>query len=194
MTQLKNLPNRPRELQAMLEDPNIIPPVETWNPQRIGEGDITIRRDGVWLFKGEPMTREATVQLFSRILIKEGNEYFLVTPVEKMRLQVELYPFVIRLMDVQGEGEDQKLLFSTNAGDTFEVNAEHALRTESLGTSADSAEESLPVVTVRRNLDALVSRQVYYELANLVTASTKENVTDGEERYGVWSCGSFFEL
>lgn len=194
MTQLKNLPNLPQELQAMLEDPNIIPPVETWNPQRIGEVDITIRRDGVWLFQGEPMTREATVQLFSRILIKEGNEYFLVTPVEKMRLEVELYPFVIRLMDVQGEGEGQKLLFSTNAGDTFEVNAEHALRTESFETSADSAEESLPVVTVRRNLDALVSRQVYYELANLVTASKKHDETDGEESYGVWSCGSFFEL
>ena len=178
----------------MLEDPNIIPPVETWNPQRIGEVDITIRRDGVWLFQGEPMTREATVQLFSRILIKEDNEYFLVTPVEKMRLKVELYPFVIRLMDVQGEGEGQKLLFSTNAGDTFEVNAEHALRTESLGTFVDSAEESLPVVTVRRNLDALVSRQVYYELANLATASKKDNVTDGEESYGVWSFGSFFEL
>lgn len=178
----------------MLEDPDIIPPVETWNPQRTGEVDITIRRDGVWLFQGEPMTREATVQLFSRILLREGDEYFLVTPVEKMRLTVELYPFVVRLMDVEGEGENQKLIFSTNVGDTFMVDREHVLRMEKGATSSVEGEQSLPVVTVRRNLDALVSRQVYYELSSLVAAAPNQSAGQDEEAFGVWSCDAFFKL
>ena len=184
MTAKKDLPNFSEELRELLKYEKAAPPVEQWHPQRVGQVDIVIRRDGSWWFQNEPMTREATIQLFSKILLKEDEYYYLVTPVEKMKLEVELLPFVVRLMDVQGESEQQRIIFSTNVGDTFEVSNEHPIR---MHVGDDG--EVLPVVRVRRNLDALVSRQVYYDLADYV-----KECPDKAGHFGVWSCGVFFEL
>ena len=183
MTTGKQLPNFSEELQALLAQPDL-PPVEQWRPERVGEVDITIKRDGTWWFQDEPMTREATIQLFSKILLKEDEHYYLVSPAEKMRLEVEVLPFVIRLMDVQGEGEQQRIIFSSNVGDTFEVSEEHPIR-----MVKSDAGDLLPVVRVRRNLDALISRQVYYELAEVM-----QECPDHSGHFGVWSCGRFFTL
>lgn len=186
MTNKKDLPNFSQELRELLKYEDQMPPVDHWKPERRGEVEITIKRDGAWWFQDEPMTREATIQLFSKILLKENDQYFLVTPAEKMQLQVELLPFVVRMMDVQGEGEDerQRVIFSTNVGDTFEVSEEHPIR---MIKSDDG--DCLPVVRVRRNLDALVSRQVYYELAEYI-----QECPDKAGHFGLWSCGRFFSL
>ncbi len=184
MTAKKDLPNFSEELRELLQYENKTPPVEQWQPKRTGEVDISIHRDGSWWFQDEPMTREATIQLFSKILLKEEERYFLVTPVEKMQLRVELLPFVVRLMDVQGDGKQQRIILSTNVGDTFEVSEEHPIRM----LSSESG-ELLPVVRVRRNLEALISRQVYYELAGYA-----QECPDQAGHFGVWSCGVFFPL
>lgn len=184
MTNKKDLPNFSQELRELLKYEDQIPPVDQWQPRRSGEVDITVKRDGSWWFQDGPMTRDATIQLFSKILLKEDDQYFLVTPAEKMQLQVELLPFVVRMMDVQGEGERQRVIFSTNVGDTFEVSEEHPIRMIK-GDDGDL----LPVVRVRRNLEALVSRQVYYELAEYL-----QECPDKAGHFGLWSCGRFFLL
>jgi len=185
MSPHKELPNFPNELLELLESPDALPPVEKWSPTRVGEIDISIKRDGSWWFEGEPMTREATVRLFSRILLKERGAYYLVTPVEKLKIDVELKPFVVRLVNVEGAGEAQRVMMSTNVGDTFEVSDDHPLRLEAIGGAGDL----LPLVTVRRNLEALVSRPVYYELAEHLTESV-----ESPGQYGIWSGGNFFQL
>jgi hypothetical protein len=125
--------------------------------------DIRIARDGQWYFQGEPMTRTATVHLFSTILRKDGEDYCLVTPAEKLKIQVEDVPFVVRLMDVEAAGTpEQKIHFSTNVGDHFTLSAEHPLQRVTQGN------ETVPYVLVRAGLRARLLRPVYYALADLV--------------------------
>jgi len=189
MTQHKALPNFAAELKDLLATQDSMPPVESWKPTRTSELDICIKRDGTWWYEGDEMTREATVQLFSRILLKDGADYYLVTPAERAKISVELAPFVVRMAEVLGSGKEQRILLSTNVGDTFEVSPEHPLRLSEDHPDGDADDMGLPLVTVRRNLDALISRQVYYDLAEYV-----DECSDEEGRYGLWSNGHFFKL
>ena len=180
----KPLPNMAEEIRALVGDGDSLPPVEQWHPERVGDIDIRIGRDGHWFYQGEEMTREAVVRLFSTILRKDDDGYCLVTPAEKMRIQVEDAPFVVRLMDVEGEGQAQTIHFSTNVGDSFTLSANHPLR-----VYTNENGDPKPYVKVRRNLEALVSRSVYYELADLAVPKA-----EGSDDYGVWSTGEFFQL
>jgi hypothetical protein len=121
--------------------------------------------------------------LFATILRLDDDGYCLVTPAEKMKIRVEDVPFIIRLMDVEGEGERRRIHFSSNVGDHFTLDEEHPLSLE-----RGSAEGGIPYVTVRRNLKARLATTVYYELAELAVL----NQSTG--KLGVWSDGKFFEL
>ncbi len=178
------LPNFADEVRKLVGEERALPPVENWHPQRVGEVDIRIAKDGVWHYQDEPMQRESMVRLFASILRRDGEEYYLVTPAEKMKITVDDVPFVVRIMDVEGEGEAQKLHFSTNVGDSFTLSEKHPLRV----VLNDRGEPS-PYVTVRRNLEALLLRPVYYELAELALASEAD-----ADVLGVWSSGKFFAL
>src|ERR1700761_9769563 len=94
-----------------------LPPVEKWNPAHCGDIDIRIARDGTWFHEGTPVGRRELVRLFSTILRKDGDDYVLVTPAEKMRIVVEDAPFLAVLLKVEGEGRDKRLIFTTNVGD-----------------------------------------------------------------------------
>jgi hypothetical protein len=180
------LPDFAEEIRVLVGEGKKLPPVNEWRPERVGEIDIRIAKDGVWFYRGEAMARESIVKLFSGILRKDGEEYFLVTPVEKMKISVDDAPFVACMMDVEGEGEAQKIYFSTNVGDAFLLSNAHSLKVEYRAKNEPS-----PYVLVRDKLNALISRQVYYELAELaVDISDKSNV----EKFGVWSDGVFFGL
>jgi uncharacterized protein len=184
MTNQTQLPNLPQELLELLKHPQAMPPVHKWKPERKGEVDILVKRNGEWWFQDQRMERESLIQLFSRILLKEGDEYFLVTPAEKMKIKVEAFPFFVRLANIEGAGEKQRVVFSTNVGDTFELGSQHALRMHKTAGG-----ELLPVVLVRDNLEALVSRQVYYQLSDHMVL-----VPGTEGTYGVWSNGDLHEL
>ncbi len=179
----RTLPNLASEIRELVDSSPGSPPVDSWSPEREGEIDIRIGRDGTWYYQGEPMARESVVQLFSSILRKDDDDYFLVTPVEKMRITVDDVPFVVRMMDVEGVGKEQRLHMSTNVGDHFTVGADHPLRIEK-----NDRGEPVPYVIVRRNLEALLLRPVYYELAELAEQSP---VTG---QIGVWSQKQFFAL
>lgn len=137
-----------------------LPPVHLWNPEVCGEIDIVIRRDGTWRHEGAPIGREALVRLFSTILRKDPDGYFLVTPVEKLKVTVEDAPFVA--VRVDREGED--LVFTTNVGDRVAAGPDHPIRVEG------DAAAPRPYVHVRAGLEALIARPVFYELAGMAEA------------------------
>lgn len=158
-----------------------LPPVDKWNPPFCGDLDMRIARDGTWFYLGTPIGRAGLVKLFSSIIRKDGDDYFLVTPVEKVGITVDDAPFVALDFNVAGEGEGQKLRFETHVGDVFVAGPDHPIR-----VAYDDNGEPSPYVLVRRNLEALVDRKSFYRLVDLGVHR------DGW--FGVWSSGEFFPI
>ena len=159
-----------------------LPPVDKWSPDYCGEIDLTIRRDGVWVHEGTPIGRARLVRLLSTVIRKEGDRYFLVTPVEKLAIKVEDAPFLAVLMRVEGDGGDRRLVFTTNVGDEISAGPDHPISYRA------SAGGKAPYIHVRSGLDALISRAVFYDLVAL--GETRD--IDGEPWFGVGSAGEFF--
>ena len=159
-----------------------LPPLEKWNPPFCGDLDMQIKRDGTWFYQGTPIGRIELVKLFATILWREGDDYFLVTPVEKVGITVEDAPFIAVDFEANGVGRDQTLSFSTNLGDVAVAGADHPIRVE----RDDDTGEPAPYVLVRRNLEALIDRKSFYRLVELATHH------DGW--FGVWSAGEFFGI
>lgn len=150
------------------------------------EFDIRIAADGSWYHEGGLIGRPALVKLFSTALRREADgSYWLVTPVERGRIEVEDAPFIITSVDIEGGGETQQLRFRTNVDDEVLLGAEHLLVMRPI--AGDDEGDLRPYVTVRDGLEALVARPVFYELAGIAMAGP-----DG--RLGVWSGGRFFAL
>ncbi|WP_207061134.1 DUF1285 domain-containing protein [Motiliproteus sp. SC1-56] len=145
------------------------PPVHEWNPPLSGDISIRIAADGRWYHQGSPIQREQLVKLFASILRREGNEYFLVTPVEKWRLEVEDVPFQVVAMEVQGSGTEQCLQFFTDMGDEVVAGDAHPLRVETLGDG-----EPRPYLMIRDGLEGRLVRPVFYRLAELARESSRE--------------------
>lgn len=163
-----------------------LPPVHLWDPPFSGDMDIRIARDGSWFHEGGQIHRTAMVRMFSSILRKEDDQcYYLVTPMEKFRIRVEDAPFVATLMDVSSVKGEQLLQFTTNLGEPVIADADHPIRVEYRSNGEPS-----PYIRVRDNLDALISRNVYYQLAELA----EERTIDGRQLMGVESAGEFFIL
>jgi uncharacterized protein len=159
-----------------------LPPVHLWNPPFCGDIDMRIAGDGTWFYMNSPIGRKPLYTLFSRVLRRDGDDYFLVTPVEKCGIKVDDAPFVAVRMAIEGMGREQVISFETNVDDHVTVSAEHVLR------FADEAETDglKPYVLVRVNLEALVKRALFYDLVAL-------GVVEGEW-FGVWSAGVFFPM
>lgn len=159
-----------------------LPPVERWNPTHCGESAMRIARDGTWYHEGSPIGRHAMVRLFSTILRREADGSFvLVTPVEKLSIEVEDAPFVAVELKCEGEGEARSLAFRLNTGEMVVAGADRPIR---LKAGEDGPH---PYVEVRAGLEALVARPVYYELAEIALA-------EGARPPGLWSGGVFFPL
>ncbi len=159
-----------------------LPPVETWNPPFCGDIDMEIRRDGTWFYEGTPIGRPGLVKLFASILIREEDNYFLVTPVEKVGIRVQDAPFIAVDFEASGEGEAQRLTFTTNLEDISVAGSDAPLR---FVRDPDTGEPS-PYVRVRRNLEALIDRKSFYRLVDLGVHH--------EGWFGVWSGGAFFGI
>lgn len=170
------------ELQREAASGRSLPPVENWHPAHCGDIDIRITRDGTWFHDGTPIGRKELVRLFSTILRKDGADYVLVTPAEKMRITVEDAPFLAVLMDVEGAGAEQRLVFTTNVGDVTVAGPDDPIRVETDPATGEPA----PYVHVRRGLEAKIARAVFYQLADLAVAQG--------EVLGVWSGGAFFPI
>jgi len=167
---------------ARLAEENRLPPVESWNPEHCGHSAMRIAADGTWFHQGSPIGRAAMVRLFSTILRRESDGRFvLVTPAEKLDIDVDDAPFTAVEMKIYGEGRDARLAFRLNTGDLVVAGPRHALRFE------EREDGPRPYLHVRGGLEALIVRSVYYDLAELALA-------DGSTPPGVWSDGAFFAL
>ncbi|MEQ8408625.1 MAG: DUF1285 domain-containing protein [Gammaproteobacteria bacterium] len=198
-------------------------PVHLWDPPFCGDIDMRICRDGSWVHEGRPIRRMAMVKLFASILKREGDEYFLVTPVEKVRIQVEDTPFLAVAMDVHTPGSrnssapagvgagasgslaktpepesaaaTQEIIFTTNVGEEIRLDSNHPL---TIGAGPDDnagqSDEPHPVIKVRSGLHALITRAVFYRLVELAVSRGEGEQEGDQEEMGVWSCGLFFPL
>jgi hypothetical protein len=153
-------------------------------PQDCGDIGLKIARDGTWYYQNSSIDRKPLVRLFASVLRREDDgRYCLVTPVEKVQVEVEDTPFLAVALEVEGRGRQQRLTFRTNIGDLVEAGAEHpfSFRAEKDGSFT-------PFILVRDRLQARIARPVYYEL---VAAAVTE-VRGGARELGVWSGGIFF--
>ncbi len=185
---------------AALEDmgPGNIPPVDSWDPAYCGDLDMVIKRDGTWVHEGTPIARARLARLFSLLLKKEGADYFLVTPVEKLRIKVEDVPFVAALALVENRGPEQRISLRTNFGETLVIGPAHPVsyrkgpppEPTSGRRRRACADELTPYVTVRRDLEARIAPQAFFDIA----AWGGVEVVDGREMFGVRSDGAFFPL
>ncbi|MGH1411954.1 MAG: DUF1285 domain-containing protein [Pelagimonas sp.] len=159
-----------------------LPPVHKWNPPFCGDLDMRIARDGTWYYLGTPIGRFELVRLFSSILRKDGDSYFLVTPVEKVGITVDDAPFLAVDFEVAGGGQHQVLTFHTHVGDQAVAGPDNPIRVErDLKTGEPS-----PYVLIRANLEALIDRKSFYRLVDLGDHH--------EGWFGLWSSGQFFPV
>lgn len=137
-----------------------LPPVHLWNPDYCGEMDLTIQADGTWVHEGRPIARPEMVRLFASVLKREGERFFLVTPVEKLGITVEDAPFLAIDADIAADA----ITFTTNTSDTVRAGPDHAIRVD------DRDGSPRPYVHVRRGLDALIDRKTFYRLVEAAQA------------------------
>ena len=163
-----------------------LPPIEKWNPPFCGDIDMTISKSGKWYYMGSEIKRPAMVKLFSGILrLESDNSYYLVTPVEKVRIQVEDAPFVaVAITKEQSEGMNT-VTFRTNLNDEIVLSKENPLSIE-----IKKNDEPSPYITVRNNLRALISRSVFYELVDLAETIP----IDGVPHLAIKSQGEIFKI
>ena len=169
------------------KEKNSLPPVDKWNPEFCGDIDMKIMRNGKWFYMGTEIKRPAMVKLFSGILrLDSDNCYYLVTPVEKVRISVEDAPFIATSLISENKDNINHLYFITNVNEKILLTKNNPLEIK----INNITEEPSPYIFVRKNLKALISRSVFYELIEL---ATKKNI-DGKDCLVLASAGEVFKL
>lgn len=160
-------------------------PVESWHPPYCGDIGLKIRRDGTWLYRDSPIRRPEMVKLFAGVLRKdEDARTYLVTPAEKVDIEVEDAPFLAVEMEASGAGREQQLVFRTNVDDVVACGPQHPLRF----SEQQPGRGFKPYVLVRGRLEALLTRALLHDLVALAT----EEMREGQRSAGIWSGGTFF--
>lgn len=158
------------------------PPVDRWNPEHCGHSGMRIARDGTWFHEGRPIERPAMVRLFASVLRREPDgSHVLVTPVERLTIDVDATAFRATQMTMAGEGKKRRIGLTLDSGDALIVGRAHGL------TVLETPDGPSPRVAVRFGLEAELTRPLYYELAEIALA-------EGHNPPGIWSDGSFFPL
>ncbi|MFT6899197.1 MAG: hypothetical protein ACJA13_003630 [Paraglaciecola sp.] len=155
------------ELQKQLaSEQGKLPPVDKWNPVFCGDIDLEIKHDGSWHYMGTPIGRQTLVKLFASVIKREGDDYFLVTPVEKVGIRVVDSPFII----TQWQRKDEQLIFTTKTEDVFVVSTANPVELKIDITTG----ETLPYALVRANLWARLHQNVFYQLTELGSEQQKD--------------------
>ena len=169
------------DLQKLIDERRLAP-VDQWNPEHCGHSEMRIARDGTWFHQGSPINRPAMVRLFSTVLRREPNgSHVLVTPIEKLEIDVETTAFRAIEMQSEGSGRGRRIALKLDSGDAVIVGSAHPLNI------IETDHGPSPRVKVRHGLEAELSRGIYYELAEIAIA-------EGSNPAGVWSGGVFFRL
>nr|WP_294849223.1 DUF1285 domain-containing protein [uncultured Sphingomonas sp.] len=157
-------------------------PVDRWNPDHCGDSEIRIARNGTWFHQGSPISRPEMVRLFSTVLRREPDgSHVLVTPVEKLSIEVESTAFRATQMTMAGTGKDRRIGLTLDSGDAVIVGPDHPLRI------IDNGDGPSPRILVRFGLEAELAHPLYYELADIA-------LSEANDPPGVWSDGQFFPM
>ena len=146
------------------------PPVHLWDPELCEGVEMQIDREGNWFYQGSIIGRKKLKVLFSRILKLENDKYFLVTPVEKVSVKVDLAPYMI--VDYEVDASKTKIILKTNLELSIPLDKEHKLELKRVG------DENIPFIDVRDGIKGFLSRSVYYSLVDI--AISQENDSSGE--------------
>ena len=155
-----------------------------------GDFDIRITPDGVWHYRGSPIGRMALVRLFASVLKRDDSgDYWLETPAERGRIQVDDAPFVAVELSIEGAGREQKLTFRTNLEDMVTADRSHPIELR-FSPGSLNRDDARPYIHLRDGIEALIARPVYYALVDLA----EEQTVNDRVELGVWSSGMFFSL
>lgn len=191
MTQHSQIKADPLTIARLLQDeqgnvPKGLPPIHKWHPPYCGEIDMQIKANGEWFYQGTPIQRHALVKLFSTILRKEEDGHFyLVTPVEKVRIQVEDAPLLASHVERVVENGVAYLRFKTLTEDVVVIDEQHTL-----WVNYNDAGEPRPYIRVRDQLDALLTRSVFYQLVEWAECIDLQD----KSCYAIVSAGQYFYL
>jgi hypothetical protein len=185
-------PPNPTNLAELIEKHRIAPeprvaPQWEFDPDSCPEYPFRIARDGTWYYHGTPIDRKELCKLFSSVLRRDAKgNFYIVTPAEQGRIEVEDAPFTAVEAIVTGEGRERTVTFRTNLDHMVTAGPAHPIRVE----EDEATGEPSPYVLVRDGLEALILRPQFYELVDLC----EEREEGGETVFGLWSDGMFFEL
>jgi len=159
-----------------------LPPVDQWTPDNEGESEMRIAADGVWYHQGSKIERPAMVRAFSTLLRKEQDgSYALVTPFQKLQIEVEDAPFVAVEVESENSGKERTMAFRLNTDHLVMAGADNVIR------FPRGEEKPQPYLHVRGGLHAVLARPVYYQLAQYA-------LDDDLQPFGLWSNGAFFPI
>jgi len=184
----RRIPDNFQNSSAIELNPKLLDlPVPLGRRSYCGDLDIRIDRSGKWFYNGTLITRKVMVCLFASLLVRaDDGVYWLVSPTEMGRIEVEDAPFIVTQIFTQGEGEDRTIRFGTNIDKTVIISEDSPI----LMKPSPLTGETTPYVVMPGNIDARINRAVYYDLVELGTVMDLGD----EEIFGVWSSGSFFPL
>ena len=158
------------------------PPVHLWNPDLCEGVEMKIDREGNWFYQGSIIGRDKLKILFSRILKFEDGNYYLVTPVEKVFVNVDLAPYMI--VDYEIDSDFQNIILKTNLDLSIPLDQDHKLELKKIG------DELIPFVQVRNNIEGFISRSVYYSLVEIALQQERAS----ENKLSLKSFNCIFDL
>lgn len=168
---------------------NKLPPVEEWDPPLCRNVDMRISRNGKWFFKDSLISREKMIKLFSTVIrYDDDGNYYLVTPVEKIKLHVEDKPFVIKTYSKEKIQNKDVYIFQTNVDEVVTLSETNPLRVD---IDKDTQEPS-PYLLVRKNLEGLISRNVFYQLVEEASLNQINNELEIVSNGNTFSLGKVF--
>jgi hypothetical protein len=159
---------------------------KNWQPKNLGSIDIRIAVDGTWYHEGRAFQRAALTKLFATVLCREDKDYFLITPAEKLSIQVDDAPFVATMVEQVDDGKNEALVFSTNLGERIVADEQHSIRVETDPVS----NQPRPYIHIRDGLEALIGRSAFFDLVNMAS----EREINGELFFTINSMGTEFIL
>jgi hypothetical protein len=168
-----------------------LPPVHLWDTCLCGDIDIVIDREGRWIHEGGEIKRAAMVKLFSSLLRREADDYFLITPEEKWRIKVAIAPFFIISAQRQKRSTDQAISLTARTGEVIVIGENNPLWVESQQSRA--ALGSVPLVSVRNGMSGLISRDVFYQLVSWGAVNPSTHCLEIESLGERFSLGSVDE-
>ena len=142
------------------------------NKNIIKKFPIKIKSNGEWLYQNNLIKKKALIKLFSSVLVAdEKGDFYLETPAEKGKIEVEDSPFVIKTFVIKGLNKNQEIIFKTNIGEEIILSKKNPLFYKK------SKKNFIPYINIRKNINAKILRTVYYQLIHkFVNKNTKNKL------------------